>query len=112
MRLRKTETNQSRKDQYNEKIGRRKKRLRSPLNIDKKVLVLAERLKKKDAPGNIYKASTENIPFYNRKKIFTIYKRAKLNDGTFLYRIEENGKKIEGRFLRQELFALNNQFEK
>ena len=112
MRLRKTETNQSRKDQYNEKIGRRKKRLRSPLNIDKKVLVLAERLKKKDAPGNIYKASTENIPFYNRKKIFTIYKRAKLNDGTFLYWIEVNGKKIEGRFLRQELFALNNQFEK
>ena len=50
--------------------------------------------------------------FFNRKRIFTIYKRAKLNDGTFLYWIEENGKKIEGRFLRQELFALNNQFEK
>ena len=112
MSLRKIETNQSRNDRYNEKIDRRKKRLRRPLNIHEKVLVLAERLKKKDAPGNLYKASTENKPFFNRKRIFTIYKRAKLNNGTFLYWIEENGKKIEGRFLRQELFALNNQFEK
>ena len=110
MRLRKIETNQSRNDQYNEKIDWRKRKLRSPLKIDEKVLVLAERLKKKDAPGNLYKTSTDNIPFFNRNRIFTIYKRAKLNDGIYLYWIEENGKKIEGRFLRQELFALNNQF--
>ena len=110
MRLRKIETSQSRNDRYDEKIDRRKKKLRNPLNIDEKVLVLAERLKKKDTPGNLYKASTDNIPFFNRNRIFTIYKRAKLNDGIYLYWIEENGKKIEGRFLRQELFALNNQF--
>ena len=110
MRLRKIETNQSRNDRYNKKIDRRKRKLRSPLNVDEKVLVLAERLKKKDAPGNLYKASAGNIPFFNRNRIFTIYKRAKLNDGIYLYWIEENGKKIEGRFLRQELFALNNQF--
>ena len=110
MRLRKIETSQSRNDRYDEKIDRRKKKLRNPLNIDEKVLVLAERLKKKDAPGNLYKTSTDNIPFFNRNRIFTIYKRAKLNDGIYLYWIEENGKKIEGRFLRQELFALNNQF--
>ena len=110
MRLRKIETNQSRNDRYNEKIDWRKRKLRSPLKIDEKVLVLAERLKKKDAPGNLYKASTDNIPFFNTNRIFTIYKRAKLNDGIYLYWIEENGKKIEGRFLRQELFALNNQF--
>ena len=108
MRLRKIETNQSRNDQYSEKIDRRKKKLRSPLNIDEKVLVLAERLKKKDASGNLYKASTYNIPFLNRNRTFTIYKRAKLNDGIYLYWIEENSKKIEGRFLKQELFALNN----
>ena len=82
--------------------------MRSPLNID--LSVLAERLKKKDASGNLYKASTDNIPFFNRNRIFTTYKKAKLNDGIYLYWIEENGKKIEGRFLRQELFALNNQF--
>ena len=73
-------------------------------------MVLAERLKKKDAPGNLYKASTDNIPFFNRNQIFTIYKRVKLNNGTYLYWVKENSKKINGRFLRQELFALNNQF--
>ena len=91
IRLKKIETNQSRSDRYNEKIDRRKSKLRRPLNIDEKVLVLAERLRKKDAPGNLYKASTDNIPFFNRNRIFTIYKRAKLNDGIYLYWIEENG---------------------
>ena len=110
MRLRKIETNQTRNDQYNEKLDRRKRKLRSPPNLDKRVLVLAERLRKKDAPGNLYKASTDNIPFSNRNRIFAIYKREKLSNGIYLYWVEENGKKIDGRFLRQELFALNNQF--
>ena len=110
MRLRKIGNNQMRNDKYNQKLDRRKRKLRSPLNLDERVLVLAERLKKKDAPGNLYKASTDNIPFFNRNRIFTIYKRAKLNNGTYLYWVEENGKIIDGRFLRQELFALNKQF--
>ena len=73
---------------------------------------MAERLKKKDAPGNLYKTSTDNVPFFNRDRIFSIYKRARLNNGTYLYWVEEGGKKINGRFLRQELFAINKQFEK
>ena len=108
MRIKKIENNQMRNDKYNQKIDRRKRKLRKPLNLDEKVLVLAERLKKKDAPGNIYKASTGNMPFLNRYRIFTIYKIAKLNNGTYLYWVEEEGKKFNGRFLRQELFALNN----
>ena len=110
MRLRKIGNNQMRNDKYNQKLDRRKRKLRSPLNLDERVLVLAERLKKKDAPGNLYKASTDNILFFNRNRIFTIYKRAKLNNGTYLYWVEENGKIIDGTFLRQELFALNKQF--
>ena len=110
MRPRKIENNQTRTDKYNQELDKRKRKLRSPLNLDEKVLVLAERLKKKGTPGNLYKASTDNIPFFNRNQIFTIYKRVKLNNGTYLYWVEENGKKINGRFLRQELFALNNQF--
>ena len=88
LRLRKIGTNQLRNEKYNEKINRRKRKLRSPLNLDKKVLVLAERLEKKDAPGSLYKASTENIPFFNRDRIFTIYKRAKLENGIYLYWLE------------------------
>ena len=97
---------------YDQKIERRKRTLRSPLNLDEKVLVLAERLEKKDASGNLYKASTDIMPFFNRNRIFTIYKRAKLNNRKFLYWVEENGEKINSRFLRQELFALNNQFSR
>ena len=112
MRLQKIENNQSINDKYNQKIDKRERKLRSPPNLDEKVLALAERLKKKDALGNLYKASTDNIPFFNRNQIFIIYKRAKLNNGTYLYWVEENSKKVDGRFLRQELFALNKQFEK
>ena len=110
MRLKKIGNNQTRNDRYNRRIDKRKRKLRSPINLDKKVLVLAERLRKKDAPGNLYKASNDNIPFFNRERIFTIYKRVKLVNGIYLYRVEEKGKKVEGRFLRQELFALNQQF--
>ena len=91
MRLRKLENNQTRNNKSNQKLDGRKTKLRSPLSLDEKVLVLAERLKKKDASGNLYKASTDNISFFNRNRIFTIYKRIKLNDGTYLYWVEENG---------------------
>ena len=110
MRLKKIGNNQTRNDRYNRRIDKRKRKLRSTINLDKKVLVLAERLRKKDAPGNLYKASNDNIPFFNRERIFTIYKRVKLVNGIYLYRVEEKGKKVEGRFLRQELFALNQHF--
>ena len=112
LRVKKVANNQYRNMKYDTKKDRRQKRLRNPLFLDEKVLVLAERLKKKDAPSKFYKASTDNIPFFNRDKVFTIYKRAKLNSGSYLYWLEdENNNKIEGRFLRQELFVLNKQFE-
>ena len=97
-------------DKYNQKIDRSKQTFRSPLNIGEKVLVLAERLKKKDAPGKLFKSSNDNIPFFNRNRIFTIYKKVKLNNNSYLYWLEENECEVKGRFLRQELFALNNQF--
>ena len=68
---------------------------------------MTERLKKKDALGNLYKASTENMLFFKRNRIFTISKGAKLNNGTYLYCVEEDSKKINGRFLRLEQFPVN-----
>ena len=112
LRVRKIGTQQARNMKYDLKKDRRKKQLRSPLNIGEKVLILAERIKKKDAPGFLFKTSTENRPFFNREHIFTIIKRSKLNDGSYLYWLAEEGRKIEGRFLREEIFALNNQFVK
>ena len=50
-----------------DKKSRRK--LRSPLLVSKKVLALAERLRKKDAPDNLYKSTTKNMLFFNREQI-------------------------------------------
>ena len=100
----KVKENRDRLERFDAKVD--EKRLREPLDIDEKVLVLAERLRKNDAPGRLYKSTTENIT----DKIFTISARSKLNNGTNLYWLNENGQKIKGRFLRQELFALKNQF--
>ena len=33
-----------------------------------------------------------------------------LNNNSYLYWLEENEREVKGRHLRQELFALNNQF--
>ena len=63
LRVKKVANNQYRNMKYDTKKDRRQKRLRNPLFLDEKVLVLAERLKKKDAPSKFYKASTDNIPF-------------------------------------------------
>ena len=95
-----------RNDKYDQKIDRTKRTLRRLLNLDKKVLVLAERLEKKDARRNLYKASTNNTSF-NTDRIFSICKRTRLNKGAYLYWEEEDGKRINSRFLRQELFAIN-----
>ena len=112
LRLKKVDNNNYGNRKYETKKDKRRKKLRDPLDLEEKVLVLAERLKKKDAPSKFFKASTDNIPFFNREKIFRIYKRAKLDNGSYLYWLEdENNKKVEGRFLREELFALRKQFE-
>ena len=75
VRLRKVEKKkQIRNAKYNQKIDRRKRTLRSPLNLSEKVFVLAERLKKKEAPIKLFKASIENMSFFNRNQISPIYK--------------------------------------
>ena len=56
MRIRETENNQMRNDKYDQKNDRRKRTLRCLLNLDEKVLVLAERLKKKMRLGIFIKS--------------------------------------------------------
>ena len=50
-------------------------KLREPLNIGENVLALAESLKKKDAPGRLYKSATQSKTFFNKNKVFIIKKR-------------------------------------
>ena len=71
-----------------------------------------ERLEKKDAPKYLYKSTTESVSFFNREQIFMVRKAVKTSKDNYLYWIskEGNDKIIDMRFLRQELFALNEQF--
>ena len=89
----------------------KKRRLRDQLDVGEKVLVLAEQLKKKDAPGRLYKSTTENRPYFNRNRIFTINKCVRTVDNIYYYWLKENRQKVKNRFLREELFDLNDQFE-
>ena len=91
---------------------RRKKKLREPLTIGERVLILASRLKKKDAPGVLYKSTTENKPFFSKKQIYIVRKVVEVSK-TFNYWISKEGEEqiIPGRFFREELFAIKNQFK-
>ena len=111
-RLVKVSKDANRYERYNERIDKKQKRkLRELLNIDEKVLVLAERIKKKDAPKFLFKSTTENIPFFNKKEIFKISKFV-LNDKVYNYWIKTKaGKEINERFIREELFALENNYK-
>lgn len=82
--------------------------------VDEKVLVLAERLKKKDASKNLYKPTTENIIFFNKDRKFIIKKQLKVYNSPLIYYYwiaDENSEKfIDKRFVREERFAINNHF--
>ena len=111
-RLNKVTKDSERYKRYDIKFdSRRKRKLREPLVIGENVLILASRVKKKDAPGVLYKSTTENKPFFSRKQVYVIKKVVKIAS-TYMYWISEEGQDqiIPNRFFRQELFALNNQF--
>ena len=57
------------------KYSRKRKKLRGNLNVGEKLLVLAERIKKKSVPGKFYKQSVQNITYFNRERTFSIKKK-------------------------------------
>ena len=46
------------------KYSKKRKKLREDLNIGEKVYVLAERIRKKSAPGKFYKQSVQKISYF------------------------------------------------
>ena len=82
--------------------------MRSPLQNGELVLVLSSRLKKKDAPTVFYKSTTDQKSFFKKNKEFAITHRFENHNGVDLYRVQEvrTGRKLDGKFLRKELFAL------
>ena len=92
--------------------GKRKNnKLREPINTGEKVLVLSERLKKKDALGFLYKSATLNKPFFQKAQIFVIRKRVSYDNYYYYWIYKEGEDKMDNRrYIQQDLFALNNHF--
>ena len=66
-RIEKTKNFHDRLDRYDKKCNATKrKKLRKDLTIREKVLILAERIKKKAVPGKFYKQSLQNISHFNK----------------------------------------------
>ena len=87
-----------------------RKKLRELLKIGEKVPALAELLKKKDAPDNLYKSTVENTLFFNCEQVCLVKKIVKISNKNYNYWIskEVEDKVIDKRFLRQELYALSD----
>ena len=105
-RLEKTEKLHGRLEGYNEKVYQRKqKKLREKLNVGERVYVLAERIRKKSAPGKFYKQTVQNISYFNKETVYLIRQRKKVND-IYFYWLNN----LKNRFVRSELFALKENF--
>ena len=97
-------------DRYDDMIYERKrKKLREKLNVGERVYVLAERIKKKSAPGKFYKETVQNISYFNKDTIYTVRKR-KTVDNIDYYWIKSPLTDLKKRFLRSELFPLKENF--
>ena len=77
----------------------------------KKVLTLAERIKKKSAPGKFYKQTVQNISYFNKKILFTIRNKQKIDKKTYYWvKNTKNNKYLLKIFERSELFVILNNF--
>ena len=109
-RLEKTDQLNQRQDRHDKKkYSRKRKKLRDDLNIGEKVYVLAERIKKKSAPGKFYKQSVQNISYFNKDTVFTIRKKQTI-EGIRYYWLKSPIVNLSKCFSRSELFALKSNF--
>ena len=75
-RLEKSEKLANKLDRYGDRIYERKrKKLR-----EKNVYVLAERIKKKSAPGKFYKETVQNISYFNKETVYIVRKRKEIDN--------------------------------
>ena len=84
----------------------KKKQLREELSIREKVFVLAERIKKKSAPGKFYKQSVQNISYFNKEKTFIITAIQTIDKIKYYWlKNAETIRKLPKRLMRTELFC-------
>ena len=94
-RIEKTKLLHDTLDKYDKKkYSAKKRKLRGYLMISGKVLVLAERIRKKSTPGKFYKEPVQNISYFNKEKTFSIVKKQKI-DYYWLKNVQTNKKNIK-----------------
>ena len=82
-------------DRYDKKrYAVKRKKLRGNSMIGKKVLVLAERIKMKAAPGNFYKQSVQNISYFNEDRKFMIRKKQSIDNIKYYWLTDAQNNKI------------------
>lgn len=87
------------------------RKLKEPLKVGEKVLALSQQIKKKDAPHNLVNSTTEIISDFHREQLFEVRKIIIISDINYYWISKEGDDKIiNKRFLRQELYTLNDQF--
>ena len=74
-------------------------------------MILAERIKKKSAPGTFYNQAVQNIAYFNKENTFFIRKKRKIDeiDYYWLKNLESN-RNLSKRLQRTELFAIKDNF--
>ena len=93
------------------KLKKKKKKPQENLNVGKKVLVLAERIRKKSTPGEFYKQSVQNITYFNKEQTFIIRTKQKTEKVVYYWlKNSKHNKYLIKRFQRNKLFALKNNF--
>ena len=99
-----------RMDRYDQKkYSKKRKKPWEDLKIGERVYLLAERIKKKSAPGKFYKQSVQNISYFNKETVYTIRKK-QLIDEIRYYLVRSPINNLPKRFLRTEIFALKSNF--
>ena len=109
-RLIKVIENRDRLERFDAKLDRCKKRLRDPLETDENVIALAEHLRKKDAPGRLYKSTTENKTFFNGDRIFTIPARSKTKQQHVFVLAQRKRTKNKRQIIKARTVCFKNQF--
>ena len=111
-RIERTKKLHDRQDRYDKKkYGSKRKKLRENLNIGEKDLVLAERIRKKSAPGKVYKQSVQNIGYFNKEQTYVLRTKQKIDKIVHYWlKNSKNNKYLTKRFQRNEFLALKNNF--
>ena len=109
-RIEKTGKLNIRMDRYDQKkYSKKRKTATRRFKKCEIVYLLAERIKKKSAPGKFYKQSLQNISYFNNETIYTIRKK-QLIDKRRYYWVRSPINDLLKRFLRTEILALKSNF--